>query len=622
LSTKIKRYQSLKNDQTNENASPTPRLLRRNSKKFKIWFKGLHLLNIIEMINSKMDKFKKIYGKNHLTIYATASPMATISMPNLNKSPHKGDRSVEIKISVTTFQEQDSLIVAITDITQRDLLSRLEGVNEYKINLLASFSHELRTPLNGNMSFLEAALQHPDLDNTLKNELLVPALRCSRLLFYIISDILDYSQFSLNKISLKFSKFYVKNLVNSILELFSMQAEQKGIRISSKIPDDLEITTDGTRLSQVLVNLVSNAIKFTYSGFVCVQASRSEQSIRFDVIDTGIGIQESTAAKLEKILKGSEENERISDASTGANLGLSVAAKLAILLSPNRASGVNFEKNFTGGTNFYFFVEDKKMLQNQKSIVDVSLSGHWNQFSSQRDNLTEEGGDDAKDDFIPLPKIQKILSSGAALSYAVETLPTLPDEAHADKVHCYDSIGVMSYLKQSKAKDKKELMKLMSMKSMKSGKFGSDHTPKLMTCQCEDVLIVDDDGFNLAAAASLLQTFGVSSQRAFNGQIAIQMIESKQKCHENCKLFKFILMDINMPVMNGYEATKYLREKMHKNEIPYIPIIACTAFVTHFDSKECFESGMDDYITKPLTKEKLSRLLQKWGRKKTLMLDC
>jgi signal transduction histidine kinase len=595
------------------------RMDKTQTKLLKKWLKTTDLLTIIEIIAENIKAFKQVYSKGALElcgkIYLTNQDSYGRASP---------DKSMEIKISVTEFQSKDSIILVISDITQRDMISRLEGVNDYKINLLASFSHELRTPLNANLNLLETAIDHKEMSNELRKSYILPALRSAKLLFYIISDILDYSQMSLNKISVKVTNFSLRNLIYQIADLFRMQATQKGLKLNVKLNEEGEITNDPARISQILVTLVSNAVKFTYTGSITIQTIRQENSIVISVSDSGIGIHDKGANKLQQILQGSDKLEKITDESTGCNLGLTVASKLAFLISPNKATGLSFHRHASGGTTFYFKVEDRK-LQNQRSLIDMSLSVN----TIIRSN-TERG-----DEFTRQRTVQTNSIIGGVLNEG--TMLTLPEEGIADFIENIDYDGggmfknalkpvqkvdtnVDTRKTNSTAMSQRTTEKEVSYKDVLKYTYSKQRSMFAGNgnCKCDEILVVDDDPFNILAAQKLMEAQGIKSMCAYHGKQAIEIIENKKRCGDTCRIFRMILMDCNMPVMDGYECTKYLKAKMETEELPKIPIIACTSFVTHFDAQACFNCGMDDYTTKPLSKEKFMSICYKWIKKRSL----
>ena len=152
-------------------------------------------------------------------------------------------------------------------------------------------------------------------------------------------------------------------------------------------------------------------------------------------------------------------------------------------------------------------------------------------------------------------------------------------------------------------------------------KFMTNYTPQKtllkyeLSCPCPSILVADDDVFNLFTIESLLNTFGVKIAKVNNGQEAIDAIKSRyhQKCSKRCQMFRLVLMDLSMPVMDGFEATVRLRELISNNFIPDVPIVACTAFVDTDKMEKCLEFGMRDRISKPISKNKIQRVLQSFN---------
>ena len=151
--------------------------------------------------------------------------------------------------------------------------------------------------------------------------------------------------------------------------------------------------------------------------------------------------------------------------------------------------------------------------------------------------------------------------------------------------------------------------------SPKKVDFSPRHKKIMKPPCCESILIVDDDPFNLLSAEVIIKKCGYSSLKAFDGKQAIEIVQEKNniaKCNENCKKILLILMDYNMPVMDGIEATRILKEKMERRLIPEIPIIACSAFCAKDDLINCFEAGMNDHVSKPINIEALKLIFSKW----------
>jgi len=175
------------------------------------------------------------------------------------------EKAIEVKFSFVQHFENFYIILILRDTTQRDLLVILEETNKYKDQLLASVSHELRASLNGNINLVEAAVNSPKISEAIKESLLIPALRSSKLLLHIITDILDMSQIKEKKLWLVFQPGNLIETLKSTAQLVELQAKKKGIELSLELDPGLpqNLCTDHIRLSQIVLNLSSNAMKFT-----------------------------------------------------------------------------------------------------------------------------------------------------------------------------------------------------------------------------------------------------------------------------------------------------------------------------------------------------------------------
>jgi len=638
---------SSKNTETGTGTFGNLSFRNRSAKKLKSLLQNYSLFQLIELIAKNTQAFHEYYDKSSLTIAGKiiheAASSYSYSLNLFNRSSLLQDprrevqhRTIEVKISPTCLRGQQALILIVSEKLQGKLLGSVQSVSEYKVNLLASFSHELRTPLNGNLNFLQAAIQRSDVSEELKKEYLSPALVSAKLLFYMINDILDYSQFGLNKISLSIKRIKARTLLQEVAELFRMQAAMKNLKVHIELLEDLEIASDYTRLSQVLVNLLSNALKFTYEGSITVGVCRINDAppkcFKVFVKDTGIGMSEMQRKKVKKILKG-ENTEKVGSQSVGFNLGLTTAGRLATLLGPEKNKGITVEQE-KKGTKFSFVLESKAVAKNQKSLIDLTLSEIVEKPESPDDNTkrsfnranTAFNSPVKGEDYSPI-MAKKVVSSNLVEGKRVDQestnseilMITAPDEALAERVDLYDLSNTILKLKTSNKKANTEMQNFAKRITTRYGSMSMKESVKT-GCTCNSILIVDDDSFNVLAAQKLFTALGLNCMSAFHGKQAIEIIESKARCSDACHLFKFILMDCNMPVMDGYETTQYLKAEALNQNLPNIPIVGCTAFVTHFDAVKCFDSGMDDYVTKPLSAEKITRILEKWNRNRSTTL--
>jgi len=370
-----------------------------------------------------------------------------------------------------------------------------------KENFLANMSHEIRTPLSGILGFTNLLQKRP-LDET-SAEFVTSIQRSGENLMTIINDILDLSKIEAGMMRITPGIFSINGLLNSIETLFSERVKEKKLKISSNVETSIPDTLigDATRLTQILVNLIGNAIKFTHQGKVTIEVYNKQQSenqiiLGFKITDTGIGIdKEKLTEVFERFNQGEDSTTRNYG---GTGLGLSIVKRLILL---------------------------------QQGDIEVS---------------SEQGKGTTFDFYIPY-------------GIAKEQLNTLPA---ADK----------------------DQFKDMYNTALK-------------------VLVVDDNAINQTLMKHLLLQWNIDFDIASNGLEAVEYLRK-----ENCDL---VLMDLQMPQMDGYTAVQQIREELKLD----IPIIAMTAHALPGEREKCLSRGMNEYISKPIKEEELFKLITTFGLK-------
>lgn len=484
----------------------------------------------------------------------------------LSKEAVRTANLLEIKVMALIFREKPALALIFHDITERSLIDVLEDNNNYKNRLLASVSHELRTPLNASINLVQAAIDDPRLPASVKEDLLIPSLDSNRLLLYLINDILDFSQMSANKLRLVFEKADIKQTIEDCLNLITMQVNKKNLSIETDIVIETptpQICTDHNRLKQIILNFLSNAIKFTLEGSikltVKLMPSPEYNSILYvEVSDTGIGISEEDQKRLFKVYEKIELGRRTSLNLSGVGLGLVISNNLVQMLGPlNKNQAIKVESTLNKGSTFSFWITEKKP----------------NGLSND-ENVTRE----------------------------IEDHSTSMEELSPPK-RGSNNRGVPHLDSPLKFEEKNILSKQHAPISNSASK------PR---CSCPRILVVDDNVFNIIALQTILSKFGYVSDTAYNGQVAIDKIKQRQEnpCSKNCRQFDLVFMDCNMPILDGFEATKRLKEMMLFGEISTIAIVGCTALVQPHELQRALDSGMNECCTKPLEREKISEFLK------------
>lgn len=492
---------------------------------------------------------------------------------------------LEIRIIHTFYREKPAFALVLADITQRNLIVTLQDNNNYKNRLLASVSHELRTPLNASINFTRMALEDPSVPANIKDEYLAPSLVSNQLLLHLINDILDFSQISANKLRLVYERLDFQDTIEQCVNLIRLQTSRKKLGLKVEYKSDCMdpiFCTDHNRLKQIVLNLLSNAIKFTLEGEITVTAhlgykpssfselvsSTMRKQLHISVQDTGIGMSEQDKKKLFQAFEKIELGDKVALNSTGVGLGLLISNNLVLML--NRLDGegepIKVESEPNVGTRFSFTIFEQDDNSNFALSSKSSYEENHNLDMEEHPNkLCEE-----------------------RLGTECGFLSQKPKFLHSGSMNLESDILLHSTLPN---------------KSIKTA------------CNCPSILIVDDDIFNVTALEIILKKLGYACDTGFNGKQAIERIIEKskgKKCGSNCLTsYKAVLMDCSMPIMDGFEASKALKEMMLNKEIPETVIIACTAFVQEREKHRAKESGMQYHIVKPLTQEKVNTILKK-----------
>jgi len=558
--------------------------------------------------------------------------------------PVTGIKNVyDIHFFAMIWDSKESIALIISDVTERFMNASLKVANANKDKMLAMISHELRTPLNGILgvvNILEKQTKEPQTVQYIslcKNN--------GELLLNLVNSILDLQQIRDNKFSLKITRYNLYDLLKGVIQLFKFQFEQKNVelllKISEKVPQF--IASDQDRLRQILINLIGNAFKFTFEGKVVVAVEPcSEGSLQFKIADTGLGIKEDDKSKLFQMYgRLTDENSNAVN-TQGVGFGLEISNQLATLLAQDSEfRGIQFESEYGKGSTFSFLIQDFQRVGHDHNLENTDLSfDEPRVFAEEIENISIKMSPYATSlqfgsERETVPRSSFLSNMPSRFSSAQHLPPILKRSAYSDRYINQSPLSKLGkqnkqgfatlassqrtslYLKLSnvgllsssaasqtdEARSESSILNPAGDLSPNKSHTTSDKSEK------PRALIIDDNPFNLLVAKHLVEGLGFTVETALNGKLGVEFAEAAYVTHK--KPFKLVLMDLQMPVMDGYEATKVLRKMIADKEIPELHIIAVSANDSEDDKSRSKGVGMDGHLSKPLNEKELKEILEK-----------
>jgi signal transduction histidine kinase/CheY-like chemotaxis protein len=548
---------------------------------------------------------------------------------------------------VTRYVRDKSRELTDKNIELAAAYKRAEEATRAKSTFLANMSHEIRTPMNGVLGMLDL-IRETRLSSEQKH-FLKTAYNSSEALLTVINDILDLSKIEAGKLTFEKIPFDLRGLVEEVVALYVKEVREKGVEFISYISPDVPVSTlgDPTRLRQILNNLIGNAVKFTKEGEIKVSLESSikdgkQREYRFEVSDTGIGIPGDVQASIFDTFTQADGTTTRRFGGTG--LGLAICRQMTRMLGGD----IGVESEVGKGSVFWFTVQLEDVSESPTLSRDVAgnlpvtimvLDGNkarrqviCSYLSAACLHLHCMESDESPVSYLRKMADEIVSTDLVILDAAVDNIQAAElrgELGRLKRIHNFKLILMVDFGLQRKSyamwegfadgrltKPVRFAALFDTINTCLSSETVSD--AEALEAEAESgvietgespegkrVLLVEDNVVNQQVAKAILTKIGYEVVIADNGKVAVDITTDTQ--------FDIIIMDCQMPIMDGMEATRRIRQREKIERVKRTPIVAITANALEGDKNACLAAGMDDYLPKPLHKDDLIRVMARWS---------